>query len=213
MHYRLIRHLRLLLAMCLPCMLLLGCAQPGPVTESANSVLLPNYISSIAVYPIRNARVSDLHERALSNAIHGKVVQARPEFIVLSPEDVSRYLADSTFASEYNRFEIDRDSHPDDPDALGPVGLRSLKNMAKGLAVDLLMITRLATIETVVDAGKTEVQVTLEARIHHPNKATVIWSRRVTGREPLDGALRDDQSLDLATELAVEKLMVELTSF
>lgn len=198
---------------CLLSLIVLGCSQTTPVSETGGSVVLPNYISSIAVFPIRNARVSDLHQRALSNAIFARVVEAKPEYIVLSPETVSEYLSDSTFAAEYNRFETDRDSHPEELGALGAVGVRSLNNMANGLAVDLLMITRLAAIETVDDSGQPEVQVTLESRIHHPDKASVIWSRRVTGREPLQGALRDEQTLDLATELAIEKLMAELATF
>lgn len=187
-------------------MALVGCATKGFVKSFVDPGYVQGGITSIAVFPVRNAGRAPAEAREVNIALSRALLAKNSSLRVVSSADCVRLINDAGLAQDWNRF-VDgllAGGIPDRP---------ALERIGAALGVNAIMQAQVASVVQADGDGFTTVattRATLTCAVYEVATAKLIWEAAADGikRKGRRAAPPVSDAIDSAMKLVVQNVPV-----
>ncbi len=175
---------------------------------SINSYVEPTYntgsVKSIAIFPIRNAKLAPSEARQLNKEITQTIHKKNPNIKIIAPSKALRIINDNGIAKEWANFV-------DDYYTSGIADITALNKLSKALNVDAIFQGQLLNVTQADGDGLRSgvTRVTVSFSIIETKSAKILWEATADGTHRVEGLLMSDYIAPPITEsikLAMDKI-------
>jgi hypothetical protein len=184
-----------------------GCSvNKGTINTYADQSLQPGTISSVAVFPIKNARLAPSEARQINRKIATAISQARPEINIVSDAEAVEMLNRQGLADDWAVF-LDRYVSSGVPDS------GELRRIGLALGVDSILQGEMVNIvqqDGAFGINKAQTRITVRYSLLGTKDGKVLWEASADGIRGSASTVAEAPPVIEAVNLAVDKVVDNL---
>lgn len=174
-----------------------------------NSYTDPNFNAgarSLAIFPIRNARLAPSEAQQLNRMISQELTRRRPSLKLVSPAEVVRLLNEKGLAEDWANFLEDYSSS-------GVPNVETLQRIGEAVRVDVIYQAEIVNVfqqDGQYGGNKGRTRVTVRATMLDTKRGTLVWEATSDGIRGTATTMESAPPIYECIELALQKILSTL---